>query len=133
MTIAVSLYTGGAAPGELLRTFACAYCAGVMLTLFLNAAAIGGLVTKLLHCDKHPFPAYLVSSAIAGALMGVFVSFFIIFMSLGPTHEFLSVFLHVLPFSVLVSAISTCCWAGLTSLIVHKVYDDGHGLTLRSK
>ena len=77
MTIAVSLYVGQAAPGILLKTFVCAYCAGVMLTLFLRVPAFGDWVAKLLHCDKNPVAAYLVSAIssccwvkLAGAIVG---------------------------------------------------------------
>ena len=50
MTIAVSLYVGQAAPGNLLKTFVCAYCAGVMLTLFLRA-----VVTAVASPRYRPF------------------------------------------------------------------------------
>ena len=122
MTIAVSLYVGQAAPGILLKTFVCAYCAGVMLTLFLRVPAFGDWVAKLLHCDKNPVAAYLVSGAAGGALMGIFMNFFMTFMAIGPVPEFPMAFLRVLPFSMLVSAISSCCWVKLAGAIVGKVY-----------
>ena len=121
MTIAVSMFVGEATPDNLLKTFVCAYCAGVMLTLFLNIPAFGALIARILHCDKHPVPGYLVSSAAGGALMGVFMNFFMTFMLLGPVPVFPSAFLRVLPFSMLVSAISSCCWIKLVSAIVGKV------------
>lgn len=122
MTIAVSLYLGQATPDNLLKTFVCAYCAGVMLTLFLNIPAFGDLIARLLHCGKRPLPAYLVSSAAGGALMGIFMNFFMTFMAIGPVPFFPSAFLSVLPFSMLVSAISSCCWIKLAGAIVGKVY-----------
>jgi len=122
MTIAVSMFVGQATPGNLLRTFVCAYCAGVMLTAFLNVSGFGALIARLLHCDKRPVPAYLVSGAAGGALMGVFMNFFITFMSMGPVPEFLPAFFSTLPFSMLVSAISSCCWIKLADAIVGSVY-----------
>ena len=122
MTIAVSLYLGQATPGSLLKTFVCAYCAGVMLTLFLNVPAFGDLIARLLRCDQRPVPNYLVSGAAGGALMGIFMNFFITFLAIGPAPFFPSAFLRVLPFSMLVSAVSSCCWIGLSGAIVGKVY-----------
>ena len=46
MTLAVSAYIGQAAPATLLRTFVCAYCAGVMLTQFLNVPGFGNLIVR---------------------------------------------------------------------------------------
>ena len=122
MTISVSLFLGQATPDNLLKTFVCAYCAGVMLTAFLNIPAFGALIARLLRCDRRPVPAYLVSSAAGGGLMGIFMNFFMTFMAIGPVPYFPSAFLHVLPFSMLVSAISSCCWIKLVSTIVGKVY-----------
>ena len=122
MTIAVSVYLNQATAGNLLKTFVCAYCAGVMLTLFLNIPAFGNMIARVLHCDKKPVAAYLISSAAGGALMGVFMNFFMTFMALGPVPFFPSAFLSVLPFSMLVSAISSCCWIKLAGTIVGKVY-----------
>lgn len=122
MTCAVSLYLGEATPGNLLKTFVCAYCAGVMLTLFLNIPGFGAWVAKLFHADKSPLAGYLLSAASGGALMGVFMNFFMTFMNLGPVPFFFSAFLSVLPFSMLVSAISSCCWVALVNAIVGKVY-----------
>lgn len=122
MTIAVSLYLGQAQPGNLLKTFVCAYCAGVMLTLFLNVPGFGSWAARLLRCDRRPVPAYLVSSAAGGGLMGIFMNFFMTFMAIGPVPYFPSAFVSVLPFSMLVSAISSCCWIKLAGAIVGKVY-----------
>ena len=122
MTIAVSLFLGQATPVNLLKTFVCAYCAGVMMTLFLNIPAFGERIVKLLHCQKRPLLSYLISGASGGALMGVFMNFFMTFMAIGPVPYFPSAFLNVLPFSMLVSAISSCCWVWLAGAIVGKVY-----------
>lgn len=122
MTISVSVYLGQATPGNLLKTFVCAYCAGVMLTLFLNIPGFGARIASLLHCDKSPVAAYLISGAAGGALMGIFMNFFMTFMAIGPVPYFSSAFLGVLPFSMLVSAISSCCWIKLVGTIVGKVY-----------
>lgn len=122
MTVAVSIYLNQATPGNLLKTFVCAYCAGVMLTLFLNIPAFGDMIAGWLHCDKNPIAAYFISGAAGGALMGVFMNFFMTFMALGPVPFFPSAFLNVLPFSMLVSAISSCCWIKLAGTIVGKVY-----------
>ena len=83
MTIAVSLFLHQADFVTLLKTFVCAYCAGVTLTLFLRIPAFGDRAARLLGCDKNPVSAYLVSSLAGGALMGVFMSFLMTFM--GPT------------------------------------------------
>jgi len=122
MTIAVSIYLGQATPDNLLKTFVCAYCSGVMLTLFLNIPAFGDMIARGLHCDEKPVAAYFISGATDGALMGVFMDFFMTFMALGPVPFFPSAFLNVLPFSMLVSAISSCCWIKLAGTIVGKVY-----------
>ena len=125
MTIAVSLYMGQATPANLLKTFVCAYCAGVMLTQFLNAPGFGAWIARLLRCDKKPLPSYLVSGASSGALMGIFMNFFITFMLMGPAPVFPGAFLHTLGFSMLVSAISSCVWVKLADRIVTGVYGDG--------
>ena len=122
MTVAVSLYLGQATAANLLKMFVCAYCAGVMLTLFLNVPAFGALIVKLLRCQDRPLLAYLISGASGGALVGIFMNFFMTFMAIGPAPHFLSAFLSVLPFSMLVSAISSCCWVWLAEAIVGKVY-----------
>lgn len=41
MTVAVSLYLGQADLVNLFKTFVCAYCAGVMLTLFCASPLLG--------------------------------------------------------------------------------------------
>lgn len=122
MTIAVSLFLHQADFVTLLKTFVCAYCAGVTLTLFLRIPAFGDRAARLLGCDKNLVSAYLVSSLAGGALMGVFMSFLMTFMALGPVPYFPSAFLGVLPFSILVSAISSCLWIRLTVFIVGRVY-----------
>lgn len=122
MTCAVSFYLGETAPGGLLKTFVCAYCAGVMLTQFLNVPGFGAWVARLCRAEKSPVAGYLVSAASGGALMGVFMNFFITFMNLGPVPFFFSAFLKVLPFSMLVSAISSSCWVAFVNAIVKKVY-----------
>lgn len=122
MTIAVSLYLGQADAANLLKTFVCAYCAGVMLTLFLRIPAFGDWAAGLLHCNEKPLPAYLVSGFAGGALMGVFMNFFMTFMAIGPAPYFFSAFLNVLPFSMAVSGVSSCVWVKLVNLLVGKVY-----------
>ena len=122
MTIAVSLYLGQADWVSLGKTFVCAYCAGVMLTLFLRIPAFGAWVARLLRCDKNPVIQYLVPGAAGGALMGVLMNFFMTFMAVGPIPEFPSAFLHALPFSVLVSAISSCVWVWMVNALEGKVY-----------
>ena len=122
MTIAVSLYLGQTSPVSLCRTFACAYCAGVMLTLFLRIPAFGDLVARGLRCSKKALPAYLVSGLAGGALMGVLMNFFMTFMAIGPIPDFPAAFFHALPFSVLVSAISSCVWVWMVNRLVARVY-----------
>ncbi len=122
MTIAVSVYLGQADPVNLLKTFVCAYCAGVMLTLFLRIPAFGDWIVRLIRCGKKPVVAYLVSSLAGGALMGVFMNFFMTFMAMGPVPAFPMAYLSTLPFSMLVSAISSCVWIKPTGMIVSRVY-----------
>ena len=122
MTIAVSLYLGQASAVNLAKTFVCAYCAGVMLTLFLRIPAFGSWFSRLLHCDRNPVADYLVSSLAGGALMGVLMNFFMTFMAIGPVPYFPSAYLHALPFSMLVSAISSSLWIKPAGLIVGRVY-----------
>lgn len=122
MTIAVSLYLGQADAVNLAKTFVCAYCAGVMLSLFLRIPAFGSWVSRLLRCSKNPVADYLVSALMGGALMGVLMNFFMTFMAIGPVPYFPAAYLHALPFSMLVSAISSCLWIKPTGLIVGRVY-----------
>lgn len=122
MTIAVSLFLGQADHVNLLKTFACAYCAGVMLTLFLRIPAFDGWVARHIHCNKNPAASYLASGLAGGALMGVLMNFFMTFMAIGPVPYFPSAYLNVLPFSMLVSAVSSCLWIKPTGMIVGKVY-----------
>ena len=122
MTITVSLYLGQTAPAGLIKTFVCAYCAGVMLMQYLRVPAFGNWIAKMLHCDKNPVAAYLVSNAAAGGLMGIFMNFFMTFMNMGPVPGLLGAFLHTLLFSIVVSAISSCLWIGLTQKLVGAVY-----------
>ena len=121
MTIAVSLFLGQAQPVNLWKTFACAYCAGVMLTLFLRIPAFGDWVARLLRC-RGKVLTYLVSGAAGGALMGVLMNFFMTFMAIGPVPEFPGAYFHALPFSMLVSAVSSCVWVALVNWIVGRVY-----------
>ena len=122
MTIAVSLYLGQADPVSLCKMFVCAYCAGVMLTLFLRIPAFGAWVARLLRCDRRPFWNYIVSGLAAGALMGVLMNLFMTFMAIGPIPEFPAAYWHALPFSTGVSAISSCLWVWMVNRIVKKVY-----------
>ena len=122
MTIAVSLYLGHGDFVTLGKTFVCAYCAGVMLTLFLRIPAFGELVARLLRCDKKPVPAYIVSGLAGGALMGVLMNFFMTFMAIGPVPAFFGAYLQALPFSMLVSAVSSCVWVWMVNRLVARVY-----------
>ena len=122
MTIAMSLYMGHADPVSLCRTFICAYCAGVMLTMLLRIPAFGDWVARLLRCDRKPLPAYLASGLAGGALMGALMNFFITFMMMGPVPAFPAAYVHALPFSMLVSAISSCVWVALVNAVVRRVY-----------
>ncbi len=122
MTVAVSLFLGQTALVTLCKTFACAYCAGVMLTLFLRIPAFGDWVARLVRCDTKPVAGYIVSGLAGGALMGVLMNFFMTFMAIGPVPEFPGAYLHALPFSMLVSAISSCVWVWLVNRLVARVY-----------
>ena len=122
MTVAVSLFLGHADLISLCRTFACAYCAGVMLTLFLRIPAFGDWVAARLGCGDKPRWKYVISSMAGGALMGVLMNFFMTFMAIGPVPEFPAAFLRALPISVLVSALSSCLYVGPVSAIVARVY-----------
>ena len=124
MTIAMSLYMDQAHWVALCRTFVCAYCAGVMLTLFLNVGAFAGWVARLLRCDQRPVAGYFVSGAAAGVLVGVCMNFFMTFMVMGPLPEFPAAFFRSLPFAMLVSAISSCLWSWPTDRIVARVYGE---------
>ena len=129
MTIAMSLFVGQTDAVSLCRTFVCAYCAGVMLTLLLRIPAFGDWVARLLRCDRKPVPAYLASGFAGGALMGVFMNLFITFMMMGPVPAFPGAYLHALPFSMLVSGVSSCVWVVLVNAVVRRVYGpkDGDG------
>lgn len=122
MTIAMGIYLGQDTWDALLKSFVCAYCAGVMLTLFLRVPAFGALVVRLLHCGKNAVAGYLVSSLAGGVLMGVFMNFFMTFMAIGPVPFFASAYFSALPFAMLVSAISSCLWIKLAGAIVGRVY-----------
>lgn len=121
MTVAVSLYMGQADAVSLLRTFVCAYCAGVMLTAFVRIPEFGNKVAALLRC-RRKVAGYLVSAGAGGMLMGVLMNFFITFMQIGPVSYFPAAFLHTLLFSVVVSAVSSCLWIAPVSALVGKVY-----------
>jgi len=127
MSVAVSLYLGQTAFVTLCRTFVCAYCAGVMLTAFLRIPVFGDWFARLVRCDKKPVPHYLASGIAAGALMGVLMNLFMTFMMIGPVPEFPAAFLHALPFSMLVSAVSSCVWAVLVDRLVERVYGPSEG------
>jgi len=127
MTVAVSLFLGKADFFTIGRTFVCAYCAGVMLTLFLRVPAFGDWVAKVLYRGKNPILQYIVSGMAGGALMGVFMNLFITFMSVGPCPDFFPAFFHTLLFSMLVSAVSSCVWVWMVNRIVEKVYGPGKG------
>lgn len=122
MTVAVSLFMGQTDAVSLFRTFACAYCAGVMLTLFLRIPAFGDWVAKKLGCAEKRVAGYLVSAMAGGALMGVFMNFCITFMQIGPVSYFPAAFFHTLLFSIVVSAISSCLWVAPVSALVGRVY-----------
>jgi len=122
MTIAVSLYLGQGDIVSLCRTFVCAYCAGVMLTLYLRAPAFGEWAARVLRCDRNPVVHYIVSGMATGALVGVLMNFFMTMMAIGPVPEFPAAFFHALPVSVGVSAVSSCLWVWMVNRIVGKVY-----------
>ena len=121
MTIAVSLYLGHADLITLCKTFVCAYCAGVMLTLFLRIPAFGAWVARLLRC-RGGLGEYLTSGLAGGALMGVLMNFFMTFMAIGPVPEFPAAYFHALPFSMLVSALSSCLWVWMVDRLVARIY-----------
>lgn len=124
MTLTVSFFIGQTEPATLIKTFVCAYCAGVMLTVFLRVKEFGQWVAKLLHCDSKPVLGYLVSNLAAGGLMGIFMNFFMTFMAIGPVPYFPAAFLQPLLFSICVSAVSSTVWISVTQLIMGKVYGD---------
>ena len=125
MTLSMGIYLGQDTWDALLKSFVCAYCAGVMLTLFLRIPAFGARIVRLLRCEKRPVVSYLVSGLAGGALMGVFMNFFMTFMAIGPVPYFASAYFSALPFAILVSAISSCLWIKLAGTIVGKVYSAG--------
>ena len=127
MTIAMSLFVGQTDPVSLCRTFVCAYCAGVMLTMLLRIPAFGDWVARLLRCDRKPVPAYLVSGFAGGALMGAFMNLFITFMMMGPVKAFPAAYFHALPFAMLVSGVSSCVWVALVNAVVRRVYGPKDG------
>lgn len=118
MTIAMSLFTGQMEFVSLCKTFTCAYCAGVMLALFLRVPAFGDWVAHKLRCDGHPKLEYIISCLASGALMGIPMNFFITFMAIGPVSDFFATYFHTLPFAMLVSAVATCIWTAITNRIV---------------
>ena len=122
MTLTVSFYIGQTDPVGLVKTFVCAYCAGVMLTMFLRVPAFGAWVARLFRCEDKPKAGYLVSNLAAGGLMGIFMNFFITFMNIGPVPYFPAAFLQTLLFSIVVSAISSTVWIGVTTMIMGKIY-----------
>ena len=122
MTLTVSFFIGQTEPATLIKTFVCAYCAGVMLTVFLRVKEFGAWVAKVLRCDGKPIPGYLVSNLAAGGLMGIFMNFFMTFMVIGPVPYFPAAFIQTLLFSIGVSAVSSTVWIGFTQFIMSKVY-----------
>jgi len=48
-------------------------------------------------------------------------------MMIGPVPEFPAAFLHALPFSMLVSAVSSCVWAAPVDRLVARVYGPSEG------
>ena len=121
MTLSVSAFMGQMEPGGLIKTFVCAYCAGVMLMMFLRVPAFGDWVAKLFRCKGKKPAEYLVSNVAAGALMGIFMNFFMTFMLMGPVPQFVGAFFHTLLFSMAVSAVSSTVWIGVTGMIVGKI------------
>lgn len=121
MTVTVSLFLGQTDPAGLIKTFVCAYCAGVMLTLFLRIPAFGAWVAEKFRCKK-PLTSYLVSNMAGGGLMGIFMNFFMTFMNMGPVPGFVGAYFHTLLFSIVVSAISSCLWIAPVQAIVGRVY-----------
>ena len=123
MTLTVSAYMGQMEVTGLIKTFVCAYCAGVMLMMFLRVPAFGAMMARFFRCKKSA-SEYVVSNVFAGGLMGIFMNFFMTFMILGPVPQFIGAFSHTLVFSIIVSAISSTVWIGVTQRIVGKVYEN---------
>lgn len=121
MTLSVSAFMGQMELTGLLKTFVCAYCAGVMLMQFLRVPAFGDWVARALRCDGKKVLGYLVSNLAAGGLAGVFMNFFMTFMVLGPVSQFPMAFLHTLLFSICVSAVSSTVWIGVTGKILGRL------------
>ena len=121
MTLSVSAFMGQMDPAGLIKTFVCAYCAGVMLMMFLRVPAFGDWVAKLFRCKGKKPAEYLVSNVAAGALMGIFMNFFMTFMLMGPVPQFVVAFFHTLLFSIGVSAVSSTVWIGVTGMITGKI------------
>ena len=128
MSLAVSLFIGNADFVTVCRTFVCAYFVGVSLTLFLRIPVIGDAAARLLRC-RAPAAKYLVSAFVGGAVMGVFIGFFITLVMLGPVPGFFAAFFHTLLFSMAVSGISSCVWVMPVNLLVAHAYskEDGGG------
>ena len=124
MTVAVSLFVGQMGAVALIRTFFCAYCAGVMLTAFLQIPRFGAWVTGLFRCGDKPLAAYLIGGLAGGGLMGVLMNFFMTMMTMGPVAAFPGAFWHTLGFSVLVSALSSCAWVWMVDRLVARVYGE---------
>lgn len=121
MTLSVSAFMGQMDPAGLLKTFVCSYCAGVMLMMFLRVPAFGDWVAKLLRCKGKKKLEYVVSNVAAGALMGIFMNFFMTFMIMGPAPQFVGAFFHTLLFSMAVSAVSSTVWIAVTGMITGKI------------
>lgn len=126
MTLSVSAFMGKMEVPGLIKTFVCAYCAGVMLMMFLRVPAFGDLMAKVFRCKGKKYAEYLVSNVFAGMLMGIFMNFFMTFMILGPVPEFVGAFFHTLLFSIGVSAVSSTVWIGVTGVITGRIMGKEH-------
>lgn len=122
MTIAMSLFTGTMEFVSVCRTFVCAFCAGVMLALFLRVPAFGEWTARSLGCDRRPLAHYLVSGFASGALMGIPMNLFLTFMGSGPVPGVIGAYFHTLPFAMLVSGLATCVWTEPANRIVALAY-----------
>ena len=122
MTIAISWFLGQMSVAAITKTFACAYCAGVMLTLFLNIPRFGRTAACLAHTDNSAFGQYIVSNLAGGALMGMLMNLVMTVMAIGLATGFFAAFWHTLPLSVSVSALSSCAWAWMVNRLVAEVY-----------
>lgn len=93
-----------------------------MLTLFLAHPRFWDVDLPAYSYGQEPCGRLSGMRPAGGALMGVLMNFFMTFMAIGPIPAFPGAYLHALPFSILVSAISSCLWVKPTGMIVGKVY-----------